>query len=37
MIANLVPGIVAACSLLGIGLIDFLANIGHVHLRGEDK
>lgn len=37
MIANLVPGIVAACSLLGIGLIDFLANIGHVHLRGENQ
>ena len=37
MIANLVPGIVAACSLLGMGVLDFLANIGHVHLRGEDE
>lgn len=37
MIANLVPGIVAACSLLGMGVLDFLANIGRVHLRGEDE
>ncbi len=37
MIANLVPGIVAACSLLGMGLIDFLSNIGYVRLGGEDE
>lgn len=37
MIAYLVPGIVAAVSLFGIGALDYLAKTGHVHLKGEDE
>lgn len=37
MIAYFGPAIVAACSLSIAGLLDFLAHIGNVHLKGDDE